>query len=423
MARFSNLDDWLSWQETLHPKAIDLGLQRVKRVHARLGGLRPAPVVITVAGTNGKGSSVAMLDAMFRSAGYRTGVFTSPHLLRYNERICVDAVPQTDQQICDAFARVDTAREDVSLSYFEFGTLAALDIFCHQSLDVAILEVGLGGRLDAVNIIDPDIALVTSIGLDHTDWLGDDRDAIGREKAGIFRAGKPAVCADPSPPDSLRQVAEEVGADWLALRTDFTVSRARNSWTWHGPGLTLAGLPTPALAGEHQFNNAAGVIMAVRCLADTLPVAREAIEAGLGEVSLPARIQYLPGPLEQILDVSHNVQGAEVLAAVLAEQPFAGRTLAVLGMLEGKDCAGYVQALQGCVTHWYTVPLASGRAMSPAAMAACIETVSCGRSRPFDSMESARQQVFSDAQAGDRLLVCGSFFTVAEWLAFSSDNT
>ena len=418
--RFSTLGDWLAWQETLHPAEIELGLERVGRVYRRLGGLRPAPVVITVAGTNGKGSSVTFLEAVLRAAGYRTGAYTSPHLLRYNERIRIDGDEQPDEVICDAFARVDDARGDESLTYFESGTLAALDIFAHGGLDVAILEVGLGGRLDAVNIIDPDVALVTRIGIDHTDWLGPDRESIGREKAGIFRAGRPAVCADPAPPRSLAAEAQRVGAPWYALGEQFEHGLApdASTWHWHGVQTRYDDLPLPTLAGAHQLLNASGVLMVLECLRERLPVPAQAVVQGLQQARLAGRFQRIPGPVEQVLDVAHNAQGAQVLATALAQQPCRGRTLALLGMMADKDCSAFIGPLSGQVDAWYPVGLQYERAAQPQQLTQCLRQslpgVSC---QPCPDVASARQTILQQAAEGDRILVCGSFHTVAEWLA------
>lgn len=417
-ARFHSLDAWLRWQETLHPKAIDLGLDRVRRVYERLGGQRPAPVVVTVAGTNGKGSAVALLEAIYRAAGYRVGAYTSPHLLRYNERIRIDGAEVADSALCAAFARIDAARGDDTLTYFEFGTLAALTLFAAADLDVAVLEVGLGGRLDAVNIVDADAALVTSIGRDHTDWLGDSLTAIAREKAGVFRAGAAAICADPAAPAALAGAARDAGAHWLAAGAAFAAQPRAGRWDWRGPDTALAGLPLPAAPGEHQLNNAAGVLMAVQYLWPRLPVAREAIEAGLRAAHAPARIQRLAGEVEQWLDVAHNPQAAAALANTLDARPAHGRTLAVLGIMADKDCTGFVAALAGRVDAWYATAPATPRALPVDALGACIAAaagdvplVRC------PDVATAKRAALAAARPGDRLLVCGSFYTVAEWLA------
>ena len=423
--RFDNLGDWLAWQETLHPAAIELGLERVGRVHERLGGRRPAPLVVTVAGTNGKGSSVAFLEAMLRAAGHRTGAYTSPHLLRYNERIRIDGEPVPDAALCEAFARIDAARGSDSLTYFEFGTLAALELFADAGLDVALLEVGLGGRLDAVNIVDPDVALVTRIGLDHTEWLGADREAIGAEKAGIFRAGRPALCSDPAPPAALRARARALAAPWHALGTQFHHHLAGDgrSWSWRAGQTRHEGLPLPALAGRHQLDNASGALMALECLRDRLPVSQHALAAGLREARPAGRFQIVGGAVEQVLDVAHNALGARVLAAALAGRPAAGRTLAVLGMMADKDCAAFVAALRGVVDAWWTVGLADARAAAADDLCDCIRQHAGAGCRACTDAHAARAALGAEARAGDRILVCGSFHTVAEWLAAASSET
>lgn len=416
-ARYSTLADWLAWQETLHPQPIELGLERVRRVHRRLGAGRPAPLVVTVAGTNGKGSSVALLDAILRAAGYRTGSYTSPHLIRYNERIHVAGEQAGDEAICAAFERVDAARGAESLTYFEFGTLAALDIFERASLDVALLEVGLGGRLDAVNIVDADVALVTRIGIDHIDWLGSDTEAIGREKAGVFRPGRPAVCADPTPPQSLRHQAQRLGSPWFALGQQFDFDCTGATWSWRGPAGEYAGLPRPALPGRHQLSNASGVLMALDRLAQRLPLSREAVVEGLRQVRLAGRFQRIGGAVEQVLDVAHNAQSAQALADALADKPVAGRTLAVLGMMADKDCAGFARALSAQVDAWYTAGLRVARAAAVEQLADCV-----ARALPktpviaSPDLAAARDAVCRAAREGDRILVCGSFYSVAEWL-------
>lgn len=417
MPRFRTLEAWLVWQETLHPNKIDLGLDRVRRVYGRLGYKRLAPCVITVAGTNGKGSSVALLESICCANGFTTGSYTSPHLLRYNERIRINNIEQSDSAICDAFARVDAARQDETLSYFEFGTLAALEIFNQHSMDIVLLEVGLGGRLDAVNIIDPDIALVTSIALDHTEWLGPDLDSIAREKAGIFRTGRPAICAQPDPPAALQASAQACSAHWLALNKHFFIQSGSNCWSWSGPDRKYQDLPFPALAGAHQLNNASGALMALSCLPDAMAVSREAIEKGLRNVRLAGRLQYLSGKVAQLLDVSHNVQGAQALAAYLAAHPVEGQTIVVIGMLSDKDSQGFAATLAPQIDSWYITGLGCDRAKSVAELTHAIKLViadtpcvSC------DTMALARKRLDNDAQPGDRVVVCGSFHTVSEWL-------
>jgi dihydrofolate synthase/folylpolyglutamate synthase len=415
-ARFSNLQDWLSWQETLHSSEIDLGLERVGRVADSLACCSPAPVVVSVAGTNGKGSSVALLEAVYRRAGYRVGVYSSPHLIDYNERIRVDGEPVDEPTICAAFARIDSVRGDSPLTYFEFGTLAALCIFSDENLDVVILEVGLGGRLDAVNIVDADVALITAIGIDHCEWLGNDRDAIAREKAGIMRSGKAAVCADSDPTQSLLAVAQSGGAEFFRLGVDFHVSESGRLWHWQGRASRLRNLPGPALAGAHQLANAAGVLMVVEYLQSRLQVGRGAIEAGLKWVCLPGRIQRLPGAVEQVLDVSHNALAAQALADALRQTPVAGRTFLLLGMMADKDIVAFVQPLLSVADCWYTTGLQTTRAASGEALAGMIAPyVRDKRLQAFSSVAEAAAGLKENVKNGDRILVCGSFHTVAEW--------
>jgi dihydrofolate synthase / folylpolyglutamate synthase len=413
--RFHTLADWLAWQETLHPKAIDLGLERVRAVAQRMGLLVPAHAVITVAGTNGKGSSVALLETILVRAGHRVGAYTSPHLWLYNERIRIDREAVADQAIVEAFDRIDAARGEVSLSYFEFGTLAALDIFARAGLDVAVLEVGLGGRLDAVNILDADCALVTAIGIDHTEWLGTDREAIGREKAGIFRARRPAVCSDPQPPQSLRETARALGADWYGLGEQFGLRTGAACWDWWGPGATLDGLPFPALQGPYQLNNAAGALMALHTLGTRLPVTLQAIHAGLREVRVAGRFTVLPGPIERIFDVAHNPHAAAALAAALAARPCSGRTLAVCAMLADKDAAGVAAALAPRVDAWYLAGLGGERGQSAQALALRMRLPQAQYAVHPDPA-AAYAAACASARDGDRVVVFGSFHTIAELL-------
>jgi dihydrofolate synthase/folylpolyglutamate synthase len=416
--RFATLAEWLAWQETLHPVAIDLGLERVAAVARDLGLLTPPCPVITVAGTNGKGSSVALLEAILRAADYRVGCYTSPHLLRYNERIRIDGVPVSDAELCAAFARVDAARGERSLTYFEFGTLAALWLFEAAELEVMVLEVGLGGRLDAVNILDADVALVTAIDIDHRAWLGDDRECIGREKAGIFRAGRPAVCGDPAPPASVPATARALGAFWHGRDSAFGYCRGEREWTWQGEGREYAGLPLPALAGAHQLDNAAAVIQTLLCLETRLPVSRAALERGLRSVSLPGRFQRLPGLVERVLDVAHNPQGGRVLAHTLATWPLAGRTHLVLGMLADKDVAAFAAPLAPQVDHWYLGGLDLPRGLSTQALRARLaDLLPDGDVTLAEHVPAAYEAAMAQARPGDRVVVCGSFHTVAEVMA------
>ena len=416
MSRFNTLSDWLTWQETLHPVAIDLGLERVEAVAGKLDCLQPAPVVITVAGTNGKGSTLAMLEAILRRAGYRTGCYTSPHLFRYNERLRIDGKPVDDSSWCEAFAQIDDLRGETSLTYFEFGTLAALDIMRRESVDVALLEVGLGGRLDAVNIVDADVAVVTTIGLDHTDWLGDTREAIGFEKAGIFRAGRPAICGDAFAPDSLRGRAADIGAPLQVLGRDFHVRHRGKRWHWQGAGSQYRDLPWPALPGVHQLANAACVLAVLDCLGSRLPVSEAAVVAGLKWVELPGRVQLVPAKVEQVLDVSHNAQAVLALVDALRHRPLSGATHAVIGLMGDKDVDAFIDTLSAQVDHWYPVGLDSDRALSTQQLAEHLaQRQVSGSVTLCPSVAEAQTALAGRVQGGDRVLVCGSFYTVAEW--------
>lgn len=417
--RFPTLDAWLAWQETLHPSAIELGLERPGQVLAALGLTSPGHTVITVAGTNGKGSSVAMLEGILLAAGYRVGCYTSPHLLRYNERVRIDGEPVSDEALCESFERIDQARGETSLTYFEFGTLAAMDIFARAGLDVVVLEVGMGGRLDAVNLQDADVALVTAIDVDHAVWLGNDREAIGREKAGIFRAQRPAVCSDPNPPASLLQHARELGTDLYLLGKEFRYAASDASWNWQGPTVSFDGLPMPVLRGCFQLQNAAGVVMALTLLEDRLPVSPAQLRQGLHRVSLPGRFQVLPGAVTTILDVAHNPQSAEALAANLEAQPVAGRTHAVVGVLADKDLGGVLGPLRDIIDLWYPASLDVPRGADFLTLQHALAEQGLEVERGFDSVSEALVAARACARPGDRIVVFGSFYTVAEALVAS----
>ena len=362
--RFNTLDQWLHWQETLNPKKIDLTLERVQQVLSAMQLLPPPYAVITVAGTNGKGSCVAMLSAILKAGGYRVGSYTSPHIYRYNERIAINGESVDDESIMTSFERIDQARGEIPLTYFEFSTLAAIDIFAQSQVDVAVLEVGLGGRLDATNAVDADAALIASIGIDHIAWLGDNRELIGFEKAGIFRANKPAICGDFDPPLSVRRVAEELGAEWQTANEDFGYRKENGAWTWWGKDKQRASLPMPALRGEVQLANAAAVIAILETLSSRFPLSQADIRAGLQAVSLPARFQVIPGDVVRIYDVAHNVAAAEELAKRLALLPSQGQTVAVCSMLEDKDIAGVVKPLVDLIDCWHVFAMQTARAAS-----------------------------------------------------------
>jgi len=415
--RFSTLNEWLRWQETLHPQAIELGLGRVSAVAKRLGLSAAGHAIVTVAGTNGKGSSVAMIEAMLRSAGYRVGAYTSPHLSRYNERVRVDGAEASDQAFCEAFAAVEAVRGDTTLSYFEFGTLAAMDIFRRAQVEIAVLEVGLGGRLDAVNLWDADVVLVTGVDIDHVEWLGSDREAIGREKAGVFRPGHPAICAERDPPASLRAYAERIAARWLGVGEHFDFRVGQQNWTWWDGDTRWEQLPLPALEGDYQLANAAGAVAVTRALGSRWTVPRAAVETGLRTAALPARLQVVPGEVERVLDVGHNPQAARALAGVLAQRACRGRTLAVLGMLADKDVEGVVDAMSGVVDCWYLGGLEGPRGLDVRTLRD--RTVALLNDAPCHgdgSVADAYRRACADAESGDRIVVFGSFHTVADVL-------
>jgi dihydrofolate synthase / folylpolyglutamate synthase len=415
--RFNNLKDWLSWQQRLHPHTIELGLERVGAVARRLNLLKPQHKVITVAGTNGKGSCAAMLQAILLAAGYRVGSYTSPHLLHYNERVRVQREMVSDEALCRAFARIDAAREGISLSYFEFGTLAAMLIFAESDIDVAILEVGLGGRLDAVNLQDADCALITSIDLDHTEWLGTDRESIGFEKAGIMRANTPAVCGDPAPPMSIARHAATVGARLYQLGRDFEFQRHSDTWTWQAGSLRYDALPLPALRAAVQLQNAASVLMALTLLRDQLPVEEEHLRMGLQRVTLNGRFQRLPGPVETILDIAHNPAGVKVLASTLRALPSSGRTFGVFAVLGDKDAQSMVEAIAGVIDGWYLAANRSERALPVGDLRMLFGTTMAAPVESHPSVVQAYQAAMRAAEPGDRVVVFGSAFTVAEVLA------
>ncbi len=407
------LGEWLAYQETLHPRAIELGLDRVRSVAITLDLLHPRARTLTVAGTNGKGSTVALLDGIYRAAGYRVGTYTSPHLLRYNERIVVDGKPVDDDALCEAFELIEAARGSIELTYFEFGTLAALWLFRAADVDVQVLEVGLGGRLDAVNIIDTDAALVTNIGLDHIDWLGSDRESIGREKAGIFRHGRVAICVDIEPPASIAAVAAAVGAPLRSIGIDFSYSpRSDGRWEWRGgagaDAVTIGDLPAPALAGAVQLRNAAGALALVEAMQSSLPVAATAIRAALPALHLPGRFERRGAV---ILDVAHNAEAAQILALNLRETGLAGRARLVLGMLADKPVEEVAAALAPVVVATYLGGLPPPRGLSSDVLA---ERAHVLRGKQFPDILSAFAAATRDLGRDEVVLVCGSFLTVAE---------
>ena len=407
------LEHWLRYIEQQHPSAIALGLERVAEVFARLGASLAFPV-ITVGGTNGKGSTCAMLESILRCAGYRTGLYTSPHLLRYNERVRIAGVEAGDEALSESFGAVERARGGVPLTYFEFGTLAAFHRFSADKLDVAILEVGLGGRLDAVNLVDADCAVLTSVGIDHVDYLGATREDIGREKAGIFRPGRPAVIAEPDPPASVLKRE----ANLLLIGKDFGFAAEPHQWSYWGPRGRRGGLAHPALRGRLQLRNAAAALCALDCLHARIPVAMQDVRRGLAEVALPGRFQVLPGRPQVILDVAHNPQAAHALAANLADSGFAPETIAVCGMLRDKDIGAVVRELAPRVTRWHLASLPGPRGARAADIAAHLQ----GNIHLYDSPAQAFAAARELAEEGDKIVVFGSFLTVADVMAWLKNN-
>ncbi|GFE79731.1 bifunctional folylpolyglutamate synthase/dihydrofolate synthase [Steroidobacter agaridevorans] len=418
-----SLADWLRWQETLHPSAIDLGLDRMRRTLQRLQWRQPSCPVITVAGTNGKGSTVALTSQILRAAGYRVGTFTSPHLIRYNERIVIDGREASDESLVAAFERIDAARGTDTLTFFEFNTLAALLVFDAAGVDAMVLEVGLGGRLDSVNAVDADVAIVTSIALDHCDWLGSDVDSIGREKAGIFRAGKPAIFGSRDMPASIEAVARDLGTPLYRLGQEFNWRHDGEGWFWRGRHSSYSRLPRPALHGELQFDNASAVLCALECLSSRLPITREAIEAGLQKVTLPGRFQVVrksePAAVEWILDVAHNPAAAQALAGQLASRPTSGRTIAVCGILGDKDIEGIATTLRDSFDAWVIVGLPSARSVPVDGLALRLANTGARIAKTAATVAEGCEVAQTLANAGDRIVVFGSFLTVGpalEWL-------
>lgn len=413
-----NVEQWLAHLEALRPDVIELGLERSRTVAGAAGLLEPACPVITVAGTNGKGSVCAMLGAVLRSAGYRVGLYTSPHILHFHERINIDGQPVADAALCESFAAIEAARADVPLTYFEFTTLAALDAFRRARVDVMVLEVGLGGRLDAVNILDADCAVVTSVDLDHQAFLGDTREAIGFEKAGIFRPARPAVCADPAPPATLLAHAEALGADLWLIGRDYGYQFEPQQWSYWGRDWRRASLAWPALRGQYQLQNAATVLAVLEIMQATLPVAMADVRRGLLEVEWPGRFQVLPGRPAVILDVAHNPHAARALRQALDTMGYFPRTHAVLGMLSDKDMAGVIEAVAGAIDHWHIASLEGPRAATAEQLAQLVGAVApqAGVTTHADP-GAAFAEAYKLAADNDRILVFGSFYTVSAVLA------
>ncbi|MCC6917018.1 bifunctional tetrahydrofolate synthase/dihydrofolate synthase [Nitrosomonas sp.] len=415
--RLSTLEDWLSYLEKLHPKTIDMGLERVKKVRDTLG-LKPEFPVITVAGTNGKGSVCTMLESILNHASYRVGCYTSPHLLRYNERIRISQREISDEALCEVFAEIEAAREltHTTLTYFEFGTLAAMLLFLRSRIDVAILEVGLGGRLDAVNVFDADCAILTSIDLDHMEYLGTTREAIGQEKIGIFRENRPAICAEPEIPGSLYKKMLATNANLYCIGEAFSYVADNQQWCYRGISGHRQNLPLPALKGRYQLQNASAVLAALETLEETLPVPMDAVRRGLVDTALPGRFQMISARPIIILDVAHNPAAARKLSASLESMPVKGCTYAVAGMLGDKDMTGTLGALKKNIDYWLIARLDVARGASEDEMMQALKEAGIEQKDilyTFQNVWSAYVYARDHAGDNDRICVFGSFYTVS----------
>ena len=414
------LSEWLDWQETLHLSSIDLGLDRVRLVAANLDLLDFPFPVISVAGTNGKGSSTAMLQSIYQQAGYKTGVYTSPHLLRYNERIALNGTAASDEVICEAFEQIDQARGKTSLTYFEFGTLAAAVLFAQQHVDIAIFEVGLGGRLDAVNLWDADIALITSIAIDHESWLGNNREDIAIEKAGIMRSGKPVICGDKHPPATIASEADRIGAQLIQRDIAFSLSQSTSAesteqWQWHDLQRNMSlTLPLPSLAGAFQLDNAANVIAAISQLQSRLPVFTQAIEKGLETTELAGRLQIIASNPEILVDVAHNPQAAQQLALYLQNHPHSGKNIALFSVLKDKDLQGIISPFKDIIDQWAIISLDSERGQSAEQIQTELQKLGINNTKTVNNnFKKAVQDIKNTVKSKDRVVAFGSFLLVS----------
>ncbi len=412
--RFKTLEEWLAWQENLHFTSIELGLDRCMAVADTMGLLNPSYTIVTVAGTNGKGSSVNMLSSILTNAGYRTGSYTSPHLLRYNERICINGKEVTDEALCASFNRIDQARGDISLTYFEFGTLAAFDLFQREGIEIAILEVGLGGRLDAVNCLDADVALITTIDMDHENWLGNDRESIGREKAGIMRNSKPVISADSSPPESVPLYAEQIGAIYYQAGKDYQYEITSDGiWSWQNSERNFTKLPQPSLFNKKQISNAAGVLMVLTLLSGKFPVSSEAINKSFREFFITGRFQIVPDKAQMIMDVAHNRSAAALLVENLRNLPVKGKTHVLIGMLKDKNRQAIFEILSEIADVWHVVSLDGPRGASAKILCEDLSALHISENifsynQVSQGLDKIRENIFPE----DRIVITGSFLTV-----------
>ncbi|MGB1310843.1 MAG: bifunctional tetrahydrofolate synthase/dihydrofolate synthase [Leucothrix sp.] len=409
------LSEWLAWQESLHLSSIDLGLDRVSRVANAMSLTSLSMPVITVAGTNGKGSSIAILDSVYKAAGYNTGCYTSPHLVRYNERIVLGGAQADDNDLCEAFTAIDAARGDISLTYFEFGTLAAAYLFQKHAVDIALFEVGLGGRLDAVNLWDADIALITNIDVDHIDWLGDDREQIGVEKAGIMRAGKTVVCGDTNPTDSMQSEATRIGAQLVQQGVDFSWQPLNDeTWSYVDATQQTTTYPLPSLRGKFQLNNAAAAITVIKHFQDTLAVSDTHIAQGLKTAMVMGRLQKLADAPELLVDVAHNPQSADALAQYLKNAPSQGKTVALFSALADKDLQGIIKPVSPYFDEWHVVQLEGPRAYENKQLVDELKTLGLQTTiKSHTKFETALKSLQNELKSQDRVVAFGSFLVVS----------
>ncbi len=409
------LAEWLSWQEKLHLSEIDLGLDRIRAVAEKLDILSPPFPIITVAGTNGKGSTVALFESILKAQTYKTGSYTSPHLIDYNERIKLNSINANDDVIIEAFEKIDAARGEISLTYFEFGTLAAMLIFIKQNVDVAILEVGLGGRLDASNLWDTSLAIITSIGIDHIDWLGDDKEIIAKEKSGIMRQGIPAICGDLDPPLSIAKEASRIGAQFYQINNDFSYQKNDDhTWEWKGFGKSYS-LDLPALAGEFQLNNASTVLAGLHILNRLLPPSQEHIKQGLKGVSLIGRLQTIHHQPEWIVDVAHNPHAAKQLAKYLQKKPITGKTIALFSILKDKDIDQVISIMNSQINEWHIVELKGSRRTKIDKLEKTISHHSNdNKVITHQNFLEAVKSIKTTSNFKDRVVAFGSFLVVSE---------
>ena len=418
----SNATQWLAYIEALHPKSIAMGLDRVQAVANKLQ-LKPNFPIITVAGTNGKGSVCAMLSHIYTEAGFSVGCYTSPHLIRYNERVCINSHEISDDDLCTAFAAVEAARGDVALTYFEMGTLAAMWHFCQARLDVVILEVGLGGRLDAVNIFEPNCAIVTAIDLDHMEYLGETREKIGFEKAGIFRANTLAICGDENPPQSLLDYAAQIGSNLALINRDFSINKMAQGWQYV-VGDTRFEFLNLGLAGDFQGNNAACALHAVTHLQTLLPASQASIYLGLAQVNLPGRFQQVAANPPIMVDVAHNPQAAKSLAHNLQNMPCNGKTLAVFAMLADKDINAVVSEVKSQIDTWYLADIDAVRGAKALDLQAALNQQAVKKPvQLFTNVTTALAAACIDANKNDRIIVFGSFYTAADAISWAGKAT